>query len=232
MGGTYNPGHNVTGSRDSPRASRVAPGQDRCQKLIFGCGYLGRRVADRWLAGGEEVFVVTADSRACRAPLWHRACTPSVADSDADPRRSSVYPQPTPCCTRSATTAPRVYRFTNCTSRACKPCSTRLPPAVGKFIYISSTGVYGQNAGEWVDAKRPLAIPSARRATRAWPRSDRWLGRTRSPDSPSCCGWRALWPGAHPAQRRPAGRPAHQRASRRLSELDPRRGCRGSRAGR
>jgi nucleoside-diphosphate-sugar epimerase len=28
-------------------------------KLIFGCGYLGRRVAERWLAAGEAVYAVT-----------------------------------------------------------------------------------------------------------------------------------------------------------------------------
>ena len=39
--------------------------------LIFGCGYLGMRVAERWLASGEKVFAVTR--REARAADKQRA---------------------------------------------------------------------------------------------------------------------------------------------------------------
>src|SRR4051812_11213078 len=35
-------------------------------KLIFGCGYLGRRVAQRWQAAGHEVCVVTRTAEHAR----------------------------------------------------------------------------------------------------------------------------------------------------------------------
>ena len=33
--------------------------------LIFGCGYLGLRVARRWLAAGEDVYVMTRSAARC-----------------------------------------------------------------------------------------------------------------------------------------------------------------------
>ena len=48
-----------------------------------------------------------------------------------------------------------------------------LPNSTGRVIYISSTGVYGDSAGEWVDEDSPC-----------WPRRERGLrlpGRGASP---------------------------------------------------
>ncbi len=48
-------------------------------KLIFGCGYLGERVARRWLAEGEQVFAVTRSGD--RAERWAaEGLTPIIAD--------------------------------------------------------------------------------------------------------------------------------------------------------
>ena len=43
----------------------------------------------------------------------------------------------------------------------------RLPPSVGRFVYASSTGVYGQAGGEWVDEDSPT-VPSTNRAGSSW----------------------------------------------------------------
>lgn len=55
------------------------PGAGRPTRLVVGCGYLGTRVADRWVAAGSRVFGVTrSESRA--AELVARGIEPVVAD--------------------------------------------------------------------------------------------------------------------------------------------------------
>ncbi len=48
-------------------------------KLIFGCGFLGIRVARRWLAASETVFAVTR-SRERAARLEDEGISPVIAD--------------------------------------------------------------------------------------------------------------------------------------------------------
>ena len=48
-------------------------------KLIFGCGYLGRRVARRWRDAGHEVFVVTRSAERAKE-FSHSGYRPIVAD--------------------------------------------------------------------------------------------------------------------------------------------------------
>jgi nucleoside-diphosphate-sugar epimerase len=61
-----------------------APGRRRGQRLVVGCGYLGTRVADRWIATGSRVFGITRrESRA--AELAARGIDPVVADVTAAP---------------------------------------------------------------------------------------------------------------------------------------------------
>ena len=36
--------------------------QNSRSRLIVGCGYLGQRVADRWLQSGSNVFAITRSS--------------------------------------------------------------------------------------------------------------------------------------------------------------------------
>ncbi len=68
---------------DAPQQQTATPAAQapgpRQKKLIVGCGYLGRRVAERWLDAGDEVFAVTRSNR--RAAEFIRAgLRPIVAD--------------------------------------------------------------------------------------------------------------------------------------------------------
>lgn len=118
-------------------------------RLIVGCGYLGHRIAQRWLARGDLVYALTR--RAQRAAslqgdgiqpiigdVTHRETLAKMPDVEtvlyavghyADSGQSQV--------------AMHVGGLTNVLET--------LPPTFERFIYISSTGVYGDSGGEWVD---------------------------------------------------------------------------------
>src|SRR6185503_19254558 len=55
------------GRRTLARPGRVKSSQPTMSKLIFGCGYLGGRVARLWRRSGHEVFVVTRSKDRARA---------------------------------------------------------------------------------------------------------------------------------------------------------------------
>lgn len=118
-------------------------------KLIFGCGYLGSRVAERWLAAGDHVVAVT------RSP--HRATEfqqlgiePLVADVT---RPETLRQLPV------AETVLYAIAFDRRTGQSRRQVQVEglravldaLPSKTGRLIFISSTGVYGQTGGQWVD---------------------------------------------------------------------------------
>ena len=122
-------------------------------KLIFGCGYLGQRVAALWRAAGHEVYAVTRSQQ--RVPALAAAgLVPIVADL------ASSAELPIPQGVRSVLFAVGYDRGSSqlihdvyvgglAWALAC------LPESVEKFIYISSTGVYGQVTGSEVDEDSP-----------------------------------------------------------------------------
>lgn len=125
-------------------------------RLVIGCGYLGRRVAQRWASAGDWVAAVTrSPARAAEWAGW--GWHPQIADVN-DPqtladRLRDCPPLTTVCWAvgwdRSSSASLRdVYvRGLENTLQALAPHASSLR----KLIYISSTGVYGQNDGSWVD---------------------------------------------------------------------------------
>jgi nucleoside-diphosphate-sugar epimerase len=122
-------------------------------KLIFGCGYLGRRVAERWLAAGEAVYAVTRTSERA-AELAAIGVRPIVGDLAGE----SQLVLPADITTalfavgydrNSAQPIHDVY--VGGAARAIDA----LPLSVERFLYVSSTGVYGQVAGSEVDEASP-----------------------------------------------------------------------------
>jgi nucleoside-diphosphate-sugar epimerase len=118
-------------------------------KLIFGCGFLGGQVARLWRGQGHTVHAVTRS--ASRADIFAReGLAPIVADIT---QPSSLRHLPTAETVLFAVgfdrqcgkTIEQVYvtGLTNVLSA--------LPYSPRRFIYISTTGVYGQTGGEWVD---------------------------------------------------------------------------------
>lgn len=118
--------------------------------LVFGCGYLGRRVAARWVAAGRRVAAVT---RRNPAELRALGVEPVVADVtnaeslSALPRTATVF------------YAVGIDRSAGHSMREVYVGGLRnvlaTLPGGGRFVYVSSTSVYGQSDAGWVDETSP-----------------------------------------------------------------------------
>lgn len=123
------------------------------KKLIVGCGYLGERVARLWRDAGAAVAVVTRSPQKAEA-FRAQGYQPVVADITDPTTLTGLPPAETVLFAvghdRSAgQPIEQVYvdglRHTLA--------ALQHPP--DRFVYISSTGVYGQTDGEVVDEKAP-----------------------------------------------------------------------------
>ncbi len=123
------------------------------KRLIIGCGYLGRRVAQRWLDASDDVFALTR-SEANAAALRELGIEPLIGDV-TQAHSLNALPE---CDTvlhavgfdRSAAPSKRevyVDGLRNVLDRVADRC--------GRFLHISSTSVYGQEDGELVDEDSP-----------------------------------------------------------------------------
>ena len=118
--------------------------------LIAGCGYLGRRLAARYRADAIPVSCVVR-SESARAALAEAGLDSLRADLDEEglPALPSAgarlfYLVPPPAHgERDA----RIRRLLGCLQG---------PAAPGRIVYISTTGVYGDCAGGWVDERSPV----------------------------------------------------------------------------
>ena len=116
-------------------------------KLIVGCGYLGRRVAARWLAQGHRVLATTR-SRERAEDLSRLGVEPVVCDvlDGASLAALPAVPVVLYCVglDRSSGRSMReVYVEGLGNFLAARP--------RGRLLYVSSTSVYGQTEGEEVD---------------------------------------------------------------------------------
>jgi nucleoside-diphosphate-sugar epimerase len=140
-------------------------------KLVVGCGYLGLRVARLWRDAGEDVVAVTRSSEKADR-LADEGLTPIVADVSAAP--FAAPPEIETVLFAVGFDRVKKPRDTPSASRAWVEEESRddqsihdvyvgglrnairsLKVPVQRFIYISSTGVYGQVAGTQVDESSP-----------------------------------------------------------------------------
>ncbi len=119
------------------------------RKLIFGCGYLGLRVAKRWQDEGAEVYVVTrSEYRAGElTQLGLHAIVADIAQSH------TLTDLPVVDTVLFAVGFDRTAGGTigDVYAGGMKNVLAALPAEMPQFIYISSTGVYGGADGNWVD---------------------------------------------------------------------------------
>ncbi len=118
--------------------------------LVFGCGYLGRRVAAHWASAGRRVFTVT---RRNAADLRALGLEPITADV-TDPASLAALPR--------ASTVLYAVGMDRAAGRSMRDVYVgglgnvlAALPAGGRFLYVSSTGVYGQTDGGWVNENSP-----------------------------------------------------------------------------
>ena len=124
--------------------------------LIIGCGYMGQRLGALLSERGERVFgTVRSPSRAAE-----------IADLGIEPIIADVLERDT---LNRLPAADGVFYCVGFDRAAGSSMQTvyvdglqnvldKLPGSVTRFVYASSTGVYGQTGGEWVD-ERSAACP-------------------------------------------------------------------------
>jgi nucleoside-diphosphate-sugar epimerase len=118
--------------------------------LILGCGYLGERVARLWQAGGCDVHAVTRRDERART-FQEQGWTSILADVTDTGSLVGL-----PAADVVLYAVGREPRRTSQTMRevALDGLNNVLDVLVGRverFLFISSTSVYGQSQGEWVD---------------------------------------------------------------------------------
>lgn len=136
--------------------------------LIIGCGYLGMRAAKAWVATGRQVYALT---RGRADELRGHGVEPIVGDV-LDPESLKGLPRTDTVLyavglDRSAGKSMREVYVQGLGNVLTAPSSPRPPGAEfalsapggrgedGRFIYISSTSVYGQTDGSWIDETSP-----------------------------------------------------------------------------
>jgi nucleoside-diphosphate-sugar epimerase len=117
--------------------------------LVVGCGYLGRRVAAIWRSEGMQVSALTRSS-ANAATLAEQEIEPVVGDVLVPETLRSLPKADVVLYAvgydRQAGASKRdVY------VRGLANVLKNLSPQMRLLLYVSSTSVYGQDAGEWVD---------------------------------------------------------------------------------
>jgi nucleoside-diphosphate-sugar epimerase len=119
-------------------------------KLIIGCGYLGRRVAAAWLAEGHEVFATTRSEKRAEQ-LRAEGIQPIVGDLAIKESLPKFPPVESVLHSvgfdRSADQSIEQVYVQGLANVLDAVDSARLK----LFFFISSTGVYGQSDGQWVD---------------------------------------------------------------------------------
>ncbi len=128
--------------------------------LIVGCGYIGKMLGSALVAKGRTVSGLVS-SAASATFVENIGLLPTIADLDSDLTGISLenlcevfYLVPPPS---EGTEDPRLGRFlAHLESHGCAP----------RFLYMSTTGVYGQCDGAWIDetqAINPLTDRAKRR---------------------------------------------------------------------
>lgn len=123
------------------------------RRLIFGCGYVGLRVAHLWHAQGDEVFAVTrsVDRGAQFAQSGLRPIIADVTDENSLANLPSVDTVLFAVGYDRSAGIPIEDVYVAGLAKVLD----HLPDSCGRLIYVSSTGVYGDAAGQVVDEQTP-----------------------------------------------------------------------------
>jgi len=122
-------------------------------KLIFGCGYLGARVARRWQNAGDHVAVVTRRAERA-AELAKNGFDTLVADVTA-PATLGDLPVAQTVLFSVGYDRGTAQSIHDVYAGGVQNVLDALPHGTKRFIYISTTGVYGPAGGAWVDEVTP-----------------------------------------------------------------------------
>jgi nucleoside-diphosphate-sugar epimerase len=133
--------------------------------LIIGCGYIGRRLAQRYLDQGERVQAVVRRPESA-AVLEAEGIEALAMDLSREAPQEALDRLPVP--------GARVFHLAPPPEAGTLDVHTRHLIASfaqaghpSRIVYISTTGVYGDCGGDWVAEDRPVN-PQVDRARRRW----------------------------------------------------------------
>jgi nucleoside-diphosphate-sugar epimerase len=121
--------------------------------LVFGCGYLGWRVACEWVAAGHDTIAVTRSPDKARR-LEEQGIQSLVMDITQPVQLPTNLPFETVLYAVGFDRSPE-KTIRDVFVSAFRSVLNSLPGEIERLIHISSTGVYGQSLGEWVDEDSP-----------------------------------------------------------------------------
>jgi nucleoside-diphosphate-sugar epimerase len=119
-------------------------------KLVLGCGYLGLRVARQWLAAGQVVHAVTRSAE--RANELEREGLKLIVADVSDPGSlADRLPEAETVLYAIGYDATSGKSRKEVQHEGLNAVLDALRRQTGRLIYISTTGVYAQNDGQWID---------------------------------------------------------------------------------
>lgn len=134
-----------------------ATSREYTTRIVFGCGYLGLRVAKLWIHQDDHVISYTRSDN--RGPeLGSEGLWTAIGDVTEPNTLKSLTELPS-----LGGAPPESLLYSVGHDRTAKPdihavyagglqnVLNALPPSINRVIYISTTGVYGSAGGEWVD---------------------------------------------------------------------------------
>ncbi|MEM6329992.1 MAG: NAD-dependent epimerase/dehydratase family protein [Planctomycetota bacterium] len=124
-------------------------------RLIFGCGYLGKRVADRWAARGDQVTAVTRSPQTAES-FRKGGLAPLVADV-TQPATLTGLPAVETLLFAVGYDRSGEATISEVYADGFRSVLDALPGEPRRIVYISTTGVYGGAGGGDVDEATPPA---------------------------------------------------------------------------
>lgn len=119
------------------------------QKMIVGCGYLGLRVAAAWIAAGHQVAALTRSATRAK-DLADLGIKPVIGDI-CQPESLKALPAAETVLFAVGYDKSSGYSQQAVYVDGLKHVLDVVAARTRRLIYISSSSVYGQSAGEWVD---------------------------------------------------------------------------------
>ena len=121
------------------------------RRLVIGCGYLGLRVAAGWAGRGDQVW---ASTRGARSSTLRQAGLEPLALDVTTPLATRLPAVDTVLFAVGRDRSSSVSMH-DIHERGLARILEALPASVQHVIYVSSTGVYGDDDGRWVDEASP-----------------------------------------------------------------------------
>lgn len=123
------------------------------KRLVFGCGYLGSQVAQRWLHAGDHVYSITRNSTRAKE-LKSLGLTPIVADI-TKPETMADLPETDTILFAVGMDRSKYSDIRSVYVDGLSNVLGHVSNSPAQFIYVSSTGVYGDFGGQWIDETFP-----------------------------------------------------------------------------